>query len=149
MIATLQKEFAVEDLRRASTLCHRHGLKFCHSLIFGGPGETPTTVEQTIALMDELAPTAVIAMTGIRVLPGTGMVDIARRDGQLDADDPLLEPTFYVSPGLEDALIERIESHARLRPNWIVPGLGIKTNVAVLRKLRERNIKGQLWRLLR
>jgi radical SAM superfamily enzyme YgiQ (UPF0313 family) len=149
MIATLQKEFAVEDLRRASTLCHRHGLKFCHSLIFGGPGETPTTVEQTIALMDELAPTAVIAMTGIRVLPGTGMVDIARRDGQLDAADPLLEPTFYVSPGLEDALIDRIESHARLRPNWIVPGLGIKTNVAVLRKLRERNIKGQLWRLLR
>ncbi|MEO8605996.1 MAG: lipid biosynthesis B12-binding/radical SAM protein [bacterium] len=149
MIANLHKEFDVEDLRRTSALCHKHGLKFCHSLIFGGPGETAATVEETIALMDDLAPTAVIAMTGIRLLPGTGMIDIALRDGQLHPDDSLLMPTFYVSPGLEDALIERIDAYARHRRNWIVPGLGIKTNVAVLRKLRDRHIKGQLWRLLR
>ncbi len=148
MIASLQKEFDVEDLRRASRLCHQHRLKFCHSLIFGGPGESPQTVEQTIQLMDELRPTAVIAMTGIRVLPGTGMVEIALRDGQIDADDTLLYPKFYISPGLEDALVERIEAYARRQPNWIVPGLGIKTNIAVLRALRARKIKGQLWRLL-
>lgn len=149
MIASLRKEFTVDDLRRASALCHRHGLKFCHSLIFGGPGETAQTVAETIALMDEVRPTAVIALTGIRILPGTGMVEIALRDGQLDADDNLLSPKFYISPGLEDALIERIEAYARRHSNWIVPGLGIKTNVAVLQKLRERKIKGQLWRLLR
>jgi len=149
MIANLRKEFEVDDLRRTSALCHKYRLKFCHSLIFGGPGETAATVEETIALMDELKPTAVIAMTGIRVLPGTGMVEIALRDGQMHPDDSLLWPTFYVSPGLEDALIERIDAYARRRTNWIVPGLGIKTNVAVLRKLRDRHIKGQLWRLLR
>lgn len=150
MIANLKKEFDVEDLRRTSALCHEHGLRFCHTLIFGGPGETEQTVSQTIALMDELKPTAVIAMTGIRILPGTGMVDIALRDGQLDADDNLLHPKFYVAPTLfEDDLIERIESYAHGHSNWIVPGLGIKTNVKVLQKLRERKIKGQLWRLLR
>jgi radical SAM superfamily enzyme YgiQ (UPF0313 family) len=149
MMASLKKEFDVADLRRASALCHRHGLKFCHSLIFGGPGETEQTVAETIALMDELQPTAVIALTGIRVLPGTGMVEIALRDGQIDADDNLLYPKFYISPALEDRLIERIERYARGHSNWIVPGLGIKTNVQVLQKLRERKIKGQLWRLLR
>jgi len=149
MIANLRKEFDVDDLRRASRLCHQHGLKFCHSLIFGGPGETERTVAETIALMDELQPTAVIALTGIRVLPGTGMVDIALRDGQIDADDNLLYPKFYISPGLADALIERIECYARRHSNWIVPGLGIKTNIEVLQKLRARKIKGQLWRLLR
>ena len=150
MIAYLKKEFEVEDLRRASALCHRHGLKFAHSLIFGGPGETRDTVAETIALMDELRPTAVIAMTGIRILPGTGMVEIAMRDGQIDADDNLLYPKFYVAPTLlEDDLIESIESYARAHSNWIVPGLGIKTNVKALQKLRERKIKGQLWRLLR
>jgi len=46
-------------------------------------------------------------------------------------------------------LVERIERCARCHSNWIVPGLGIKTNVQVLQKLRERKIKGQLWRLLR
>ena len=60
--------------------------------------------------MDELQPTAVIALTGIRVLPGTGMVEIALRDGQIDADDNLLYPKFYISPTLGDELIERIEA---------------------------------------
>lgn len=149
MIANLKKEFAPDDLRRASTLCHAYRLKFCHSLIFGGPGETPQTVQETIELMDELKPTAVIAMTGIRVLPGTGMVEIALRDGQIDGDDNLLHPKFYIAPTLGEELIERIEAYARTHPNWIVPGKGIKTNIRVLQKLRERKIKGQLWRLLR
>jgi radical SAM superfamily enzyme YgiQ (UPF0313 family) len=149
MIENLKKEFDVDDLRTASALCHKYGVKFCHSLIFGGPGETAETVNETIDLMDELQPTAVIALTGIRVLPGTGMVDIALRDGQIDADDSLLYPKFYISPGLGDALIERIESYARRHANWIVPGKGIKTNIQVLQKLRDRKIKGQLWRLLR
>jgi radical SAM superfamily enzyme YgiQ (UPF0313 family) len=149
MITNLRKEFAPEDLRTASTLCHRHGLKFCHSLIFGGPGETLQTVNETIALMEETKPTAVIAMTGIRVLPGTGMVEIARRDEQIDEDDNLLYPRFYIAPTLGDELIDRIEAYARAHSNWIVPGKGIKTNIEVLQRLRQRKIKGQLWRLLR
>lgn len=149
MIASLKKEFGLEELRRASELCHRYRIKFCHSLIFGGPGETAETVDQTLTLMDELKPTAVVAFTGIRVLPGTGMVDVALRDGQIDADDNLIYPKFYVSDSLGDELIERIESHARRHSNWIVPGKGIKTNVEMLQRLRAKKIKGQLWRLLR
>ncbi|MCK6553071.1 cobalamin-dependent protein [Candidatus Binatia bacterium] len=149
MIATLKKEFDVDDLRRASELCRRYGLKFCHSLIFGGPGETWETVTQTLGLMDEVQPTAVIAMTGIRILPGTGMVERALADGQLDPDDTLLYPRFYVAPALGDDLVARIDAHARARRNWIVPGKGIRTNIEVLRRLRERRVKGQLWRLLR
>ncbi|MFI5366863.1 MAG: B12-binding domain-containing radical SAM protein, partial [Candidatus Binatia bacterium] len=67
MIENLKKEFSIDDLRKASALCHQYKLKFCHSLIFGGPGETSDTVAETIDLMDELKPTAVIALTGIRV----------------------------------------------------------------------------------
>lgn len=148
MIASLKKEFDPDDLRKTSELCRQHRLKFCHSLIFGGPGETLATINETIALMEETRPTAVIAMTGIRILPGTAMVEIALRDGQIDADDNLLHPKFYISPTLGDELIERIESYAKAHSNWIVPGMGIKTNVEVLQRLRQRKIKGQLWRLL-
>ncbi|MGH7818410.1 MAG: lipid biosynthesis B12-binding/radical SAM protein [Candidatus Binatia bacterium] len=149
MIANLRKEFDAEDLRRSSRLCHQYGIKFAHSLIFGGPGETAETVDQTLALMEELRPTAVIAFTGIRVLPGTGMVDVALRDGQIDPDDNLLHPKFYVADSLRDELIDRIERYARSRSNWIVPGKGIRTNIQMLQRLREKKIKGQLWRLLR
>ena len=149
MIANLRKEFDAEDLRRSSRLCQQFGIKFAHSLIFGGPGETEETIDQTLELMDELKPTAVIAFTGIRVLPGTGMVEIALRDGQIDADDNLLHPKFYVSQSLGDDLIARIERHAASHSNWIVPGRGIRTNIQMLQKLRDKKIKGQLWRLLR
>jgi len=149
MIANLRKEFDAADLRRASRLCRQYGIKFAHSLIFGGPGETVETIEQTLELMEELKPTAVIAFTGIRVLPGTGMVEIALRDGQIDADDNLLHPKFYVSHSLGEDLIARIERHAASHSNWIVPGRGIRTNILMLQKLRDKKIKGQLWRLLR
>ena len=149
MIANLKKEFEVEDLRRTSKLCHEHDLRFCHSLIFGGPGETMATVQETLDLMDEVQPTAVIAMTGIRILPGTEMVRIAQQDGVLEEGSDLLYPRFYISPDFEADLIEKIEKYAGTHPNWIVPGKGIKTNVEVLQKLRDRRIKGQLWRLLR
>ena len=149
MIANLHKEFDGEDLRRASRLCHDYGVKFAHSLIFGGPGETVETVEETLTLMDELKPTAVIAFTGIRILPGTGMVDVALRDGQMDADDNLLHPKFYIAQTLRDELIDRIERHAARHSNWIVPGKGIRTNIQMLQRLRDKKIKGQLWRLLR
>ncbi len=149
MIANLKKEFSPDELRRSSNLCHQFGLRFAHSLIFGGPGETADTVRETIELMEETRPTAVIAMTGIRILPGTAMVDLALRDGQIDEDDNLLHPKFYIAPTLGDELIDLIEGYARAHSNWIVPGLGIKTNVQMLQRLRERKIKGQLWRLLR
>ncbi|HSD09848.1 MAG TPA: radical SAM protein, partial [Candidatus Binatia bacterium] len=149
MIASLRKEFDAEDLRRASRLCHRYGVKFAHSLIFGGPEETRETIDETLRLMDELEPTAVIAFTGIRVLPGTGMVELALRDGQIDADDNLLHPKFYVAQSLGEELIATIENHAARRSNWIVPGKGIRTNVKMLKRLRDKKIKGPLWRLLR
>ncbi|MGH7860245.1 MAG: hypothetical protein ACREQY_23195, partial [Candidatus Binatia bacterium] len=83
------------------------------------------------------------------VLPGTGMVEVALRDGQIDPDDNLLHPKFYVADSLRDELIDRIECYARSRSNWIVPGKGIRINVQLLQRLREKKIKGQLWRLLR
>ena len=52
------------------------------------------------------------------------MVEIALRDGQIDADDNLLYPKFYISPALGDELIDRIEAYARAHSNWIVPGQG-------------------------
>ena len=101
--------------------------------------------------MDELRPTAVIAMTGIRILPGTGMVEIALRDGQIDADDNLaLDPQLLRLAGARrraDRPHRRVR--ARSSRTGSCPGSGIKTNIAVLRSLRERKIKGQLWRLLR
>jgi len=149
MLAAFRKPFAPDDISAASEACRRAGIDFCHSLIFGGPGETAGTIAETVSLMDTISPRAVIAMTGIRILPGTGMVEIAIRDGQIDADDNLLYPKFYIAPGLlQDDLIDRIESHARSHSNWIVPGLGIRSDPTLLAALRRNGHRGPLWDLL-
>lgn len=37
----------VGEGERASKVCHRSGLSFCHSLLIGGAGETMETVQRT------------------------------------------------------------------------------------------------------
>lgn len=145
MISTLRKNFTPDQLRIASKQCHDQGLRICHSLLFGGPGESETSVRETLALMDETKPTAVIAMAGVRLIPGTDLAVQAVAEGLIDAEDPLLEPHFYISRSLGDDLIRIIEEHASVRSNWIVPGLGLHENLEVLRDVRRRGVKGQLW----
>ena len=145
MISNLRKSFSTEELRQASSHCHKQGLRVCHSLLFGAPGETERTVRETLALMEETKPTAVIAMAGVRLIPGTDLARQAVLEGLVEPDDPLLEPVFYISGGLGDDLIRLIEAYAQGRPNWIVPGLGLRQNLEVLRNLREKGIRGQLW----
>jgi len=75
VLKRLGKSFTKEEVRRASELCHKVELPSCHSLVFGGPGESKETLLETLALMDEVSPTAVIAMVGIRLFPGTKLAD--------------------------------------------------------------------------
>jgi radical SAM superfamily enzyme YgiQ (UPF0313 family) len=145
IISTMRKNFSPAQLREASELCHRQGLRICHSLLFGGPGENEATVRETLALMEETRPTAVMAMAGVRLIPGTDLALTAAKEGLIRPDDPLLDAHFYIAPGLGDDLIRLIDTYAAGRPNWIVPGLGIRQNLEVLRDARRRGVKGQLW----
>src|SRR5437867_8455571 len=70
-LRAFRKSFNVDDIRAASAVCRARGFPFCHSLVFGGEGESWETVAETIALMDECRPTAVTAMCGVRVYPET------------------------------------------------------------------------------
>ena len=45
--ARFRKSFNVDDILAASALCRERGLPFCHSLVFGGEGETWDTVAET------------------------------------------------------------------------------------------------------
>ena len=65
------KSFTIADLRASTAAAKAAGLDVCHSLLFGGPGETPATVAETVRVTDEVAPTAVVAMVGLRIYPET------------------------------------------------------------------------------
>ena len=149
MLKSLAKSFSVDQVRTASRLCREFGVDFAHYLLFGGPGETRETVMESFALMDEVMPTAVITMTGIRIFPGTAIHARALSDGLIAAGDSLLEPTFYISSGVRDCLCAIVTEEALQRKNWIVPGLEINVSDAMLEAMRNFPVRGPLWKLMK
>ncbi len=149
MLKNLGKSFSVDDIRSASQLCRGRGVDFCHYILFGGPGETRASVLESFALMDELEPTAIIAMTGIRIYPGTSLYQTALSEGVIDRDTNMLEPVFYISPHIREELPELVTFEALKRSNWVVPGHEVNISDAMLDALRKFPVHGPLWKLMK
>ncbi|MBK5276266.1 MAG: radical SAM protein [Desulfuromonadales bacterium] len=149
MLKNLRKSFTVEDLRMASRLCRDMGVDFAHYMLFGGSGETRETILESFALMDELRPTAVIAMTGIRIYPDTALYHTAIAEGIITAGQSMLEPVFYISPSIRDCCAELITSEAMKRKNWVVPGLQVNASSAMLDAIRLFKVRGPLWKMIK
>jgi radical SAM superfamily enzyme YgiQ (UPF0313 family) len=149
MLKTMGKPFSQEEIRNASRVCRGAGLPDAHYLIFGGPGETPETLTETLAFFDDLKPRAVLAFLGIRVYPNTSLHRQAISEGVMAEEDDLLIPRFYISPGIgADDLKTAVGTHAGARPNWVVPGLGIRSDPGLLAALQRIGHLGPLWDLL-
>lgn len=149
MLKALGKSFGVGEVRNASRLCRELELDFAHYILFGGPGESEATVLETFALMDEVAPTAVIAMTGIRIFPGTPLYRQALAEGVITAETSLLEPVFYISPLIGERLAPLVAGEALKRRNWAIPGLEINMSDAMFAAMRHFQVKGPLWKLVK
>jgi radical SAM superfamily enzyme YgiQ (UPF0313 family) len=149
VLRSLGKPFGPEEIRGAARVCREAGLPAAHYLIFGGPGETTRTVAETFAVHDDLGPQAVLAFLGIRVYPGTPLQELAVAQGVIAEGDDLLEPRFYISPGIgAEELTAAVRAQAGARPNWVVPGLGIRSDPGLLTRLRRTGHRGPLWGLL-
>ncbi len=145
VLAKLGKNFSPEDIRRANRLAIEAGLEVCHSLSLGAPGETEETLRETFDLMEEIAPTAVIAMIGLRIFPRTGLARLAVEEGLISPSHDFLPPVFYIAPNLKEKIIDLAKGEATTHPNWIFPGLGINVSVSLQAKLRRIGVKGPLW----
>jgi radical SAM superfamily enzyme YgiQ (UPF0313 family) len=149
MLASLKKPFAVDDIRRASRACKEAGIDFCHSLILGGPGETPETIRETVRLMDEVSPRAVIAMTGVRIYPGTELERIAIEQGKVAVGESLLKPQFYFPDMGPSALLKCVYEGTAGRKNWFFPGKRDWGSAIGFKVLNFLYRKGPLWRTFR
>lgn len=147
-LARLGKPFGVEEVRAASRACRAVGLPHCHCLILGGPGETAATLAETVRVIDETEPTAVIAMLGVRLYPGTSLAAEALRLGHLAPGALGLEPVFWLSEALHGELEDRARAIAASRRRWQFPGLVSEGRRRALRRLRGRGVRGPLWELL-
>jgi len=148
MLENYKKSFNRENIIQSSNLCSKLNINHCHYLLFGGPGEDEETIEESFQLMDQLDPTAVIAMLGIRIYPRTKMEQISLSQGIIPQDANLIYPHFYISPTLGGRLNEIIEEKALVRKPWIVPGLEINITQNLMEQIRRFRIRGPLWELV-
>lgn len=148
MLQNYKKTFTKEDIIQSSRICSKEDIPYCHYLLFGGPGEDESTIEESFELMDQLNPTAVIAMLGIRIYPGTEMERISLSQGVIHPDSNLIYPYFYISPNIGERLKEVIQEKALLRNRWIVPGLEINISKNLIEQIRKFRIRGPLWELV-
>jgi radical SAM superfamily enzyme YgiQ (UPF0313 family) len=146
-LARLGKSFNAEIAERANRYCMEAGLKVCQTIIFGAPGETRESVSATCSALRNMNPTAVVAMTGVRLYPGTPLTMSLIKEGKINADDVGLLPTFYIEPGISDFLPGFLQQQAYEAGNWVLPGLVNPIQPFSQRVLRGMGIAGPLWRL--
>ncbi len=149
MLREWGKSFTADQVVRATQWCRHAGINTCHTLIFGGPGETPESVRETCRAIDTCRPTAVVAMAGVRVYPGTPLAAACEADGVLPAGQSYSDPVFYIAPEVRDFLFPFLESFARARGNWVLPGLVPPVEPITQRLIRAIGYKPPLWHLLR
>ncbi len=141
LLRNMGKSFTFSKVRKASLICKNAGLKFCHFIFAGSPGDTDETIKMTLARLEEIAPDAAVIMAGIRIFPGTVLAERARQD--LGISTIGLKPVFYLSEKLTD--YDAVAEAVSKKKNWIMPGYEINFYPRLQKKLREHGIKGSLW----
>ncbi|UFS69370.1 lipid biosynthesis B12-binding/radical SAM protein [Geomonas sp. RF6] len=139
----LEKGFTFADALEVNRACVAERLPCAHFVMFGGPGETPETVAEGVANLELLEHTVVCAFSGIRVLPGTKLLDRAVREGVLPEGGSLLEPAYYLSPGVDGAVMnETITEAFRGRRDRIFPPEEGQKRLSIMHRFGYR---GLLW----
>lgn len=113
VLQELNKRFGPADVERASALLARHGIRRMGFLLLGGPGETRASVHESLTFAESLGLETLRITAGIRLYPGTPLARRAAAEGVIAPDDDLLEPRFYVAPGLGPWLRDNVSPGVR------------------------------------
>ncbi len=122
VLERLEKGFTAAKVREVAERVEKSGIRTLWIFLVGGPGETRSTLEETLAFARWRLERgdAVYVTVGLRVYPGTTLHRIAISEGRVAADDSLLDPTFYFSEGLGfDETVERLKRFAADHPRFM------------------------------
>ncbi len=115
----LGKGFGREQVERTLKMLQEAGLPYTCFLLLGGPGETPETVRESVALLERYQPHLVNLKAGIRIHPGLPIHRLALAEGVVSPRDNLLWPKFYLAPAVKEWIWEYLAEVSAGRPNWI------------------------------
>jgi radical SAM superfamily enzyme YgiQ (UPF0313 family) len=131
MLATYQKGFGLEDLRRAAETINRFSFPVLWNFLIGGPGETNATLQETLEfigqhLVRQQGPPHNLAniFLGVRIYPGTKLWQIALEEGFVHDQSSPLRPLWYLSRELDlDETIRQLQEAACRWPEIALGGM--------------------------
>jgi radical SAM superfamily enzyme YgiQ (UPF0313 family) len=122
VLEKLEKGFNAAKVREVAERVEKHGIKTLWIFLIGGPGETPHTLEETLAFAKWRLERgdAVYLTVGVRIYPGTTLHRIAIAEGVVPATSTLLDPAFYFSNDLDfDTTVARLKRFAADHPRFM------------------------------
>ncbi len=139
----LNKTFCFNEVVRFNEACLREEIPCAHYLMFGGPGETETTIQEGLTNIELLKNCVVLAFSGVRIFPGTLLHRKAVEDGIVGEKDSLLKPVFYFSPDINPETMNRtLEESFKNHRQRIFPPASCQKIMSVMRRF---GYKGPLW----
>ncbi len=125
VLERLKKSYTAKEVYRTAEVVQRNKIPCLWIFMFGGPGETEETVQETLDFAEQCIGERDVAlfMIGIRIYPGTELENIARSEGVLNISPlEMLEPVFYLSPAVHlEWLKKKIDSSIATHMNFINP----------------------------
>lgn len=135
-LRAMGKAFTFAEVKAVHDRFVGAGVTVSHYFMMGGPGETRETVPEGIANVLQLKGAASFIFLGIRILPGTPLEDIARRDGIVTPETDLLQPVYYFSPAIErDWLHETLLAAFKTHRHVVYPPDAFDSGLAFLHRL--------------
>jgi len=122
MLKSMHKGFSVCEIKNALSCLATSGIPFSVSLMFGAPGETPETIEETLKVVDDFPNISWTSATvGINLWTDhQQLVSDLIQTGQLNKDADLFGEQNYISPDLpKEYMIDLIEQ-LKQRKNFMV-----------------------------
>lgn len=142
----LGKNFTFQDIVESNDLLARHGIAISHFFMFGGPGETPETVQEGIKNILSLQKCVSFIFMGIRILPNTPLAQIALKEKVITPDEGMLKPIYYISPTVDKTWMEETLTKAFAgKRHCVFPPDAYDNSLQVLHKL---GYTGPMWELL-
>ena len=120
ILAKMNKKYSPADVRQISERLKNYDIGRMGFLLFGGPGETKETVNESLVFADSLDLEAMKITIGIGIYPNTLLAQTALEEEMIKADDNLLIPKFFIAKGLESWLRETVNHWMKIRPHWVM-----------------------------
>jgi lipid biosynthesis B12-binding/radical SAM protein len=142
-LAGLNKSFSFDDAVLFNEACLRAGVPCAHHILFGGPGETESTVREGLDNLLLLKGCVIFGFSGIRILPGTILHQRAIDEGFVKKEDSLLKTAFYFSPEIDiDSMNDAILNAFKRQRYWMFPPSAANE---MQRRMEDFGFKGPQW----